>query len=68
MKIEMKFNGRRITSAAQLEREFTKAAEKAVETGIRRAAGPGVRIKKTREGYVAEGSQDQIDRLARRLR
>lgn len=68
MKFEMKINGRKVTSASQIERELTKAAEHAVEESIRKAAGPGVRIKKTREGYIAEGSQDQIDRLTRRLR
>ena len=68
MKIEMTINGRKITSASQIERELTRAAERAVEDSIRKAAGPGVRIKKTRDGYVAEGSPDQIDRLARRLR
>jgi hypothetical protein len=68
MKFEMKINGRKVTSASQIERELTKAAEHAVEESIRKAAGPGVRIKKTREGYIAEGSPDQIDRLARRLR
>jgi hypothetical protein len=68
MKFEMKINGRKVTSASQIERELTKAAEHAVEEGIRKAAGPGVRIKKTREGYIAEGSPDQIDRLTRRLR
>ena len=68
MKFEMKINGRKVTSASQIERELTKAAEHAVEEGIRKAAGPGVRIKKTREGYIAEGSPDQIDRLTRRIR
>jgi hypothetical protein len=68
MKFEMKINGRKVTSASQIERELTKAAEHAVEESIRKAAGPGVRIKKTREGYIAEGSPDQIDRLTRRLR
>ena len=68
MKFEMKINGRKVTSASQIERELTKAAEQAVEESIRKAAGPGVRIKKTREGYIAEGSPDQIDRLTRRLR
>jgi methionine aminopeptidase len=68
MKFEMKINGRKVTSASQIERELTKAAEDAVEESIRKAAGPGVRIKKTREGYIAEGSPDQIDRLTRRLR
>ncbi len=68
MKFEMKINGRKVTSTSQIERELTKAAEHAVEESIRKAAGPGVRIKKTREGYIAEGSPDQIDRLTRRLR
>ena len=68
MKFEMKNNGRKVTSASQIERELTKAAEHAVEESIRKAAGPGVRIKKTREGYIAEGSPDQIDRLTRRIR
>ena len=68
MKFEMKINGRKVTSASQIERELTKAAEDAVEESIRKAAGPGVRIKKTREGYIAEGSPDQIARLTRRLR
>lgn len=68
MKFEMKINGRKVTSASQIERELTKAAEHAVEESIRKAAGPGVRIKKTREGYIAEGSPDQIDRLTRHLR
>lgn len=68
MKIEMTINGRKITSASQIERELTRAAARAVEDSIRKAAGPGVRIKKTRDGYVAEGSPDQIDRLTRRLR
>lgn len=68
MKIEMTINGRKITSASQIERELTRAAERAVEDSIRKAAGPGVRIKKTRDGYVAEGSSDQVDRLTRRLR
>lgn len=68
MKFEMKINGRKVTSASQIERELTKAAERAVEDGIRKAAGPGVRIKKTREGYIAEGSPDQIDQLTRRIR
>lgn len=68
MKFEMKINGREVTSASQIERELTKAAEHAVEESIRKAAGPGVRIKKTLEGYIAQGSPDQLDRLTRRLR
>lgn len=65
MKFEMKINGRKVTSGSQIERELTKVAECAVEDGIRKAAWPSVRIKKTREGYIAEGSPYQIDRLTR---
>lgn len=68
MKFEMKINGRNVTSASQIERELLKSAERAIEDSIRKAAGPGVRVKKTHDGYVAEGSPDQIDRLTRRLR
>lgn len=68
MKFEMKINGRKVTSASQIECELTKAAERVVEESIRKAAGPGIRIKKTREGYIAEGSPDQIDRITRCLR
>lgn len=68
MKIEMKINGRAVTSTSQIQRELKKAAEGAVESGLRRAAGPGVRIKKTSEGYVAEGTQARIDHLVRRLK
>ncbi|NDW02596.1 hypothetical protein G0A00_25215, partial [Yangia sp. PrR002] len=33
-----------------------------------KAAGPGVRMKKTREGYSFEGSPEQIERMKKRLR
>ena len=68
MKIEMKINGRKVTSASQIKSELQKAADKAVESGLRRVAGPGVTIKKTAQGYVAEGAQDRIDSLVRRLK
>lgn len=68
MKIGMTFNGRKVTSTSQLSRELTKAAERALENGIRKAAGPGVRVTRTPDGYLAEGPSDQIDRLTRRLR
>lgn len=68
MKIEMKINGRRVTSASQIERELKKAADKAVESGLRQAAGPGVTIRKTSQGYVAEGTQNRIDNIVRRLK
>ncbi|MCE6957969.1 hypothetical protein LAZ40_02715 [Cereibacter sphaeroides] len=68
MKIEIKMDGRKATSGNQIERELIKAAERALEDSIRKAAGPGVKIKKTRDGYVAEGTPEQIDRLTRQLR
>ena len=68
MKIEIKMDGRKATSGSQIERELIKAAERALEGSIRKAAGPGVRIKKTRDGYVAEGTPEQIGRLTRQLR
>lgn len=67
-KMEMRFNGKKITSGSQLQRELTKAVEKHVETTVKRAAGPGVRLKKVAGGFVAEGDADDIERLRRRLR
>lgn len=66
--IEMRFNGRKITSASQLQRELTRSMEKHVEDSLKKAAGPGVRMKKTREGYSFEGSPEQIERMKKRLR
>ena len=67
-RIEMRFNDRKITSAAQLQRELTRSMEKHVEDSLKKAAGPGVRMKKTREGYSFEGSPEQIERMKKRLR
>lgn len=67
-RIEMRFNGRKITSTAQLQRELTRSVEKHVEDSLKKAAGPGVRMKKTRDGYSFEGSPEQIERMKKRLR
>ena len=67
IKLKMKYNGRTITSASQLEREMRKSINDHVEKTIRRAAGPGVHLRKTATGYVAEGSADQIERMQKRL-
>ena len=64
----MWLNGRRITSATQLKRELPRNMEKHIEESLKRAAGPGIRIKKTRDGYVFEGTPAQIERLRKRLR
>ena len=65
---EMRFNGRRITSGAQLERELKRSMEKHVEGSLRKLAEPGMRMKKTREGYAFEGTPEQVARLTKRLR
>ena len=68
IKMEMRFNGRKITSASQLEREIKRSMERHVEDKLKRAAGPGVRMKKkTRNGYVFEGTPEQIERMRQRL-
>ena len=65
--LEIRFNGRKITSKTMLDRELKKAVEKHVEDNLRKVAGPGMRMKKTRGGYSFEGTPDQIERLRRRL-
>lgn len=67
-RIEMRLNGRKITSTSQLQRELKRSMEKQVEDGLRKAAGPSVRMKKTREGYTFEGTPEQIERMKKRLR
>ncbi|APZ55366.1 hypothetical protein [Salipiger abyssi] len=66
--IEMRLGGRKITSASQLQRELTRSMEKQVEDNLKKAAGPGVRMKKTRDGYTFEGTPEQIERMKKRLR
>ena len=69
IKMDMRLNGRRITSASQLERELKRSMEKRVENCIKKAAGPGVRMKKkTRDGYIFEGTPEEIERMKQRLR
>lgn len=68
VKMEMRLNGRKITSTSQLKREVRRNLEKHVEDSLKKAAGPGVRHKKTRDGYVFEGTPEQIQRMRQRLR
>ncbi|RWF83656.1 hypothetical protein [Mesorhizobium sp.] len=65
--IGMRFNGRKVISS-QLRRELTRSMEKQVEDSLKKASGPGVRMKKTRDGYVFEGRPEQIERMKKRLR
>jgi hypothetical protein len=46
----------------------TRSMEKHVEDSLKKAAGPGVRMKKTREGYSFEGSLEQIEHMKKQLR
>jgi hypothetical protein len=64
----MRFNGRKTTSAAQLQRELMRSVEKHVEDSLKKAAGPGVRMKKTHKGYSFEGSPEQIEHMKKQLR
>ncbi len=48
--IEMRFNGRNITSSSQLQRELKRSMEKQIEDNLRKAAGSGARMKKTSDG------------------
>jgi len=57
------FNGKRIALSSQLRREF----EKSIETQVRRAAPPGVRVTKTAKGFEAKGSADAMARMVKRL-
>lgn len=66
--VKMRLNGRSLSSATQLKRELARNIEKQVEDGLKKAAGPGVRIKKARGGYTFEGTPDQVECLRMRLR
>ena len=67
LKIEIRLNSRKIASVRQFERELGRSIEKHVHDRIRKVAGPGVRLKKTRDGYVLEGAPDQIERTKKKL-
>ena len=64
---EMRFNGRKITSSGQLQREFKRSMEKHVEQSLRKAAGSGVKVRKTTDGFTFEGTPSQIERMKKRL-
>lgn len=66
--MEMRVNGREVTSATQLERELKRSIEGHVHDRLKKAAGPGIRLKTTRDGYLAEGAPEQIERMKLRLR
>lgn len=65
--IKMRLNGRNITSGSQLQQELTRSLDKHVGDSLKKAAGPGVRMKKTRNGYTFEGTPRQIERMKKRL-
>ena len=68
IRMEMRLNGRPITSTGQLERELSRSVRSHVEKTLKKAAGPGVRLRKTRSGYLVQGTREQIERFRRRFR
>ena len=68
IRMEMRLNGRLITSPGQLERELSRSVGSHVEKTLNEAAGPGVRLQKTRSGYLVQGTREQIERFRRRFR
>jgi len=68
MKIEMKYKGRRYSSAPSMmrdmQRDMVKNAEREVE---RQARLSGMRVKRTQKGIQIEGSEAQMKRFNRRI-
>lgn len=67
-KVELRLNGRKVTSSRQLARDLTKAIEQHAEKALRRQAGPGVTIEKIPGGFHAVGPADEVQALRRKLR
>lgn len=65
--MKLTFNGKSMTSPGQFGRELEKSVLAAVDRQIKSAAPPGVRLKKTPHGFVAEGDADDIQRMIKRL-
>lgn len=65
--MKMTFNGKTLTSSSQLSRELEKSVLSAVDRQIKAAAPTGVRVRKTSQGYVAEGDAGAIERMVKRL-
>lgn len=65
--MKLTFNGKRLTSPGQLSRELEKSILAAADRQIRAAAPAGVKIKKTSDGYIAEGDRAAVERMVKRL-
>ncbi|WP_129586329.1 hypothetical protein [Sphingomonas montana] len=65
--MKLTFNGKNITSSGQLGREFEKSVRLAMDAQVKAAAPPGVKVRKTSQGYVAEGDANAIEKMADRL-
>ena len=65
-KLEMRIDGRKIASNAQLQNEM-KRMEKGFEDSLKQAAGRGVQVTKTREGYRLQGTPEQVGSAKKRL-
>jgi len=64
--MKITFNGKPVRPG-QLGRELEKSMLAAVEKQIKGAAPTGVRVRRTANGYEAEGDKAQIDRMIDRL-
>ena len=49
-------------------RDLAKEIRNSAEKAVRRAAGPLVDLKRTKDGFVASGSPDAIRKLKERFR
>ncbi|MEG8220283.1 hypothetical protein OSJ57_06545 [Sphingomonas sp. HH69] len=65
--MKLTFNGKNLTSPGQLSRELEKSVLAAVDRQIKAAAPAGVKVKRTSQGYVAEGDAASIQKMAKRL-
>lgn len=63
IKFDLTLNGRKVTSASQIERELRRAVDHSIEDALRQAAGSRVRITKRPGGYQLEGPREDIERL-----
>jgi hypothetical protein len=65
--MKLTFNGKAMTSPGQFSRELEKTIRATVDQHVKSAAPPGVKLRKTREGYIAEGDADDIQKMVKRL-
>ncbi|MES2288806.1 MAG: hypothetical protein V4530_03640 [Pseudomonadota bacterium] len=65
--MKITYNGKRIISPGQFGRDLKKSVLAAVDKQIRSAAPPGVKVRKTPDGYLAQGDAKALERMVKRL-